>query len=149
PHLGAPVIPGASAGAWWLAAAHPSAAQVWREWSTAQRLAMIPAGYRWDALKLPTARLADITGADAPWRTAPLLVDSPVERAYILVPPGTAATWDVPGTSCLGRGFWISVANPVERRQPDCARWHTPPTAHPTLADPAALRAALTARTTP
>lgn len=137
--------PGASAGAWWLAAAHDSATQVWREWSTPQRVAMIPAGYRWDAVSLPAARLFGVTGDEAPWRTAPVLIDTPVERAYILVPPGTASTWVVPGTTCLGRGFWLGVSNPVDRRQPAYARWHTPPTAHPTLADPAALRAALLA----
>ncbi|MGF3141001.1 hypothetical protein [Streptomyces diastaticus] len=134
-----------SAGAWWLAAAHPSAAQVWREWSSPKRVAMIPAGYRWDALALSQQRLSAVTGAAAPWSAAPVLVDGQVERAYILLPPGTAATWDVPGTTCLGVGYWLAVSCPTDSRQPAAARWITPPTAHPPLADPAALRAALLA----
>ncbi|MFD8242388.1 hypothetical protein ACFV3P_24895 [Streptomyces albidoflavus] len=135
-----------TAGAWWLAASHPTPRQVWEDWNRRQRVALLPAGYRWDALALPHQRLADATPEDgAPWSSAPVMVDRQVERAYILVPPGTAATWDVPDTKCLGRGFWLAASCPSDPEQPYVARWHTPPTAHPTLAAPAALRAALLA----
>ncbi len=57
-----------------------------------------------------------------------------------LVPPGTAAAWDVPGSTCTetdGRGLRLAPEPPVEGSD-----WLLPPGEDPAT-DPAVLRAAL------
>ncbi|CAM5529851.1 hypothetical protein [Streptomyces pilosus] len=58
-----------------------------------------------------------------------------------LVPPGTAAAWDVPGSVCTeteGRGLRLTPEPPVEG-----ADWLLPPGEADLATDPAALREAL------
>ncbi|CAL9554605.1 hypothetical protein [Streptomyces sp. Tu 3180] len=58
-----------------------------------------------------------------------------------LVPPGTAAAWDVPGSTCTetdGRGLRPSPGPPVEG-----SAWLLPPGEADPATDPAVLRAAL------
>ncbi|MFF7854865.1 hypothetical protein [Streptomyces sp. NPDC007904] len=58
-----------------------------------------------------------------------------------LVPPGTAAAWDVPGSTCTGtdgRGLSLAPASPEEGSD-----WLLPPGEADLATDPAMLRAAL------
>ncbi|GGP57566.1 hypothetical protein [Streptomyces calvus] len=58
-----------------------------------------------------------------------------------LVPPGTAAAWDVPGSTCTrtdGRGLRLAPEPPVEG-----ANWLLPPGDADRATDPAVLREAL------
>ncbi|MFD1664263.1 hypothetical protein ACFSJI_02730 [Streptomyces calvus] len=58
-----------------------------------------------------------------------------------LVPPGTAAAWDVPGSTCTrtdGRGLRLAPEPPVEG-----ADWLLPPGDADRATDPAVLREAL------
>ncbi|GGX09228.1 hypothetical protein GCM10010297_33440 [Streptomyces malachitofuscus] len=58
-----------------------------------------------------------------------------------LVPPGTAAAWDVPGSTCTetdGRGLRLTPAPPVEGSD-----WLLPPGEADLATDPAVLREAL------
>lgn len=60
----------------------------------------------------------------------PVLHDGTGASLAFLVPPGTSAGWDVPGSSCA----------PASGRP---AEWLLPPHTTPALTDPATLRAAL------
>jgi hypothetical protein len=58
-----------------------------------------------------------------------------------VVPPGTAAAWDVPGSTCTetdGRGLRLAPEPPVEGSD-----WLLPPGETDPATDPAVLRAAL------
>ncbi|MBC9725229.1 hypothetical protein [Streptomyces sp. TRM68367] len=70
----------------------------------------------------------------------PVLHDGGETLAF-LVPPGTAAAWDVPGSTCTetdGRGVTLAPEPPV-----DGADWLLPPGEVDPATDPAVLRAAL------
>ncbi|KUM68531.1 hypothetical protein AQI84_36370 [Streptomyces griseorubiginosus] len=71
----------------------------------------------------------------------PVLHDDGGETLGFLVPPGTAAGWDVPGSTCTetdGRGLRLAPEPPVEG-----ADWLLPPGDADLATDPAVLRAAL------
>ncbi|MFC7893122.1 hypothetical protein [Streptomyces sp. NPDC057381] len=73
----------------------------------------------------------------------PVIHDDGCDTLGFLVPPGTAAAWDVPGSTCTetdGRGLRLAPAPepPVEGSD-----WLLPPGEADLATDPAVLRAAL------
>ncbi|WP_289920209.1 hypothetical protein [Streptomyces sp. S.PB5] len=71
----------------------------------------------------------------------PVLHDDGGDTLGFLVPPGTAAGWDVPGSTCTGtngRGLRLNPEPPVEGSD-----WLVPPGDGDLATDPAVLRAAL------
>ncbi|MER7479547.1 hypothetical protein ABTX60_18230 [Streptomyces sp. NPDC126510] len=71
----------------------------------------------------------------------PVLHDDGGDTLGFLVPPGTAAAWDVPGSTCTGtdgRGPALAPEPPVEGSD-----WLLPPGETDLATDPAVLREAL------
>jgi hypothetical protein len=71
----------------------------------------------------------------------PVLHDSSDDSLGFLVPPGTAAGWDLPGSACTqtnGRGLALGAEPPIAG-----AGWLVPPHTTTSVTDPAVLRAAL------
>ncbi|MFF8912065.1 hypothetical protein ACF08M_01765 [Streptomyces sp. NPDC015032] len=71
----------------------------------------------------------------------PVLHDGACDTLGFLVPPGTAAAWDVPGSACTqtaGRGLRIPAEPPGTGSD-----WLLPPEDDAPVTDPTALRAAL------
>jgi hypothetical protein len=73
----------------------------------------------------------------------PVLHDGRGDSLSFLVPPGTAAGWDVPGSACTetdGRGFTVAPGEPPAAG----GAWLLPPsTSNAEVTDPAVLREAL------
>ncbi|OKI95712.1 hypothetical protein AMK10_08450 [Streptomyces sp. CB02058] len=79
-------------------------------------------------------------GADSE-AVGPVLHDGACAVLGFVVPSGTAAAWDVPGSACTetdGRGFRVPADPPVIG-----GGWLLPPAAEAPVTDPAVLRAAL------
>ncbi|QXE39360.1 hypothetical protein KQY30_23345 [Streptomyces sp. GMY02] len=71
----------------------------------------------------------------------PVLHDAPCDTLGFLVPPGTAAGWDMPGSACTqthGQGPCTQTEPPVTG-----SGWLLPPDATGPVTDPAVLREAL------
>ncbi|MFF4490815.1 hypothetical protein ACFY0F_30845 [Streptomyces sp. NPDC001544] len=71
----------------------------------------------------------------------PVLLDNGCDTLGFLVPPGTAAAWDVPGSTCTetdGRGLSFPPQPSVEGSD-----WLVPPGEADPATDPAVLRRAL------
>jgi hypothetical protein len=71
----------------------------------------------------------------------PVLHDGACDTLGFLVPPGTAAAWDMPGSACTetnGRGLRLPAEPPVSG-----TGWLLPPDAAGPVTDPAVLRRAL------
>ncbi|MEU6575819.1 hypothetical protein [Streptomyces sp. NPDC046805] len=71
----------------------------------------------------------------------PVLHDDGRDTLGFVVPPGTAAAWDVPGSTCTetdGRGLRLTPAPPAEGSD-----WLVPPGEADLATDPAVLRRAL------
>jgi hypothetical protein len=71
----------------------------------------------------------------------PVLHDSSDDSLGFLVPPGTAAGWDLPGSACTqtnGRGLSLGTEPPIAG-----TGWLVPPHTAAPVTDPAVLRAAL------
>ncbi|MDG9714234.1 hypothetical protein [Streptomyces sp. DH10] len=71
----------------------------------------------------------------------PVLHDDGGDTLGFLVPPGTAAAWDVPGSTCTetgGRGLPLTPEPPMEGSD-----WLLPPGEADLATDPAVLRKAL------
>ncbi|AXG82494.1 hypothetical protein [Streptomyces paludis] len=83
----------------------------------------------------------DILRRGAAPAVGPVLHDGPCDTLGFLVPPGTAAAWDVPGSACTrtdGRGLRIPAEPPVTGSD-----WLLPPDTTGPVTDPAVLREAL------
>ncbi|GAA4602466.1 hypothetical protein GCM10023177_60470 [Streptomyces violaceoruber] len=99
-----------------------------------------------DVVTVPTRQgleAVDILRRGAGDGVGPVLHDGGCDTLGFLVPPGTAAAWDVPGSTCTetdGRGLSIVPAPepPVEG-----SAWLLPPGKADLATDPAVLRAAL------
>ncbi|MFJ5225818.1 hypothetical protein [Streptomyces sp. NPDC088400] len=81
------------------------------------------------------------TPAGAAPVVGPVLHDGPCDTLGFLVPPGTAAAWDMPGSACTqtnGRGLRIPAEPPVIG-----SGWLLPPESAGAVTDPAVLRRAL------
>ncbi|MEU6226508.1 hypothetical protein [Streptomyces sp. NPDC047042] len=86
----------------------------------------------------------DILRRGAGDAVGPVLHDDGCDTLGFLVPPGTAAAWDVPGSTCTetnGRGLSLAAPDP----EPPVAGsdWLLPPGDADLATDPAVLRAAL------
>ncbi|WP_208607485.1 hypothetical protein [Streptomyces curacoi] len=85
----------------------------------------------------------DILRRGAGESVGPVLHDDGCDTLGFVVPPGTAAAWDVPGSTCTetdGRGLRLNLnpEPPVEGSD-----WLLPPGEADLATDPAVLRAAL------
>jgi hypothetical protein len=83
----------------------------------------------------------DILRRGATPGVGPVLHDGACDTLGFLVPPGTAAAWDMPGSACTqtnGRGLRIPAEPPVTG-----AGWLLPPDASGPVTDPVVLRRAL------
>ncbi|WP_411574514.1 hypothetical protein [Streptomyces fradiae] len=142
PRRGGPC--GARAVVEWLAAVAPDPGACRWEWERdPRRVALLPAGRRWDVLIIP-ARLGyptlDVLQRLVA-RPGPVLRDFGDERVGFFVPPGTAARWLGTGVRGAGRGTWIVV--PYPGRTTGAARWLVLPDGAGTLTDPALLELAM------
>ncbi|MBT2412023.1 hypothetical protein J7I94_15840 [Streptomyces sp. ISL-12] len=97
-----------------------------------------------DVVTVPTRQgleAVDILRRGAAEAVGPVLHDDGRDTLGFLVPPGTAAAWDVPGSTCTGteeRGAPVVPRTPA--RGPG---WLLPPEETDPATDPAVLRAAL------
>ncbi|MFF5427299.1 MULTISPECIES: hypothetical protein [unclassified Streptomyces] len=79
----------------------------------------------------------------------PVLHDGDCDTLGFLVPPGTAAAWDMPGSACTqtsGRGLRLPELPELPEPAGDAPRpagWLLPPGDSGTVTDPAVLREAL------
>jgi hypothetical protein len=83
----------------------------------------------------------DILRRGASPAVGPVLHDGPCDTLGFLVPAGTAARWDMPGSACTqtnGRGLRIPAEPPVVG-----TGWLLPPEAGGPVTDPDVLREAL------
>ncbi|MFE6332026.1 hypothetical protein ACFVOK_02230 [Streptomyces sp. NPDC057798] len=103
----------------WLASAHPSPGAVRREWDSDARLALIPLGKLFDAVRISeslvhsAAEVSDPSTVNA-WlgrrfNGRPVIHDAAGRRYYTLVPPGAARGWGAPAAACLGDGTYLGV----------------------------------------
>ncbi|WAZ20141.1 hypothetical protein STRCI_001240 [Streptomyces cinnabarinus] len=103
----------------WLAAAHPLPSAVHGEWDSDARLALLPLGKLFDAVRIPEHLIHAIAEASSPaivsnwlgwiFNGRPVIHDPQGRRYYALVPPGTAKDWRAPAASCLGDGTYLGV----------------------------------------
>ncbi|WP_309141814.1 hypothetical protein [Streptomyces griseicoloratus] len=97
-----------------------------------------------DVVTVPTRQgleAVDILRRGAGEAVGPVLHDDGCDTLGFLVPPGTAAAWDVPGSTCTGtdgRGLDLNPEPPVEGSD-----WLLPPGEADPATDPVVLRAAL------
>ncbi|MEU3839000.1 hypothetical protein AB0E88_03025 [Streptomyces sp. NPDC028635] len=97
-----------------------------------------------DLVTVPTRQgleAVDILRRGALDAIGPVLHDDGCGTLAFLVPPGTAAGWDVPGSTCTrtdGRGLRLTPEPPVEG-----SAWLLPPGDADGATDPAVLRRAL------
>ncbi|WP_457541722.1 hypothetical protein [Streptomyces filamentosus] len=134
------------AGAVWLAdsSRRTSSWGAWTEWSK-RTYAVLPAGVGWDVIAVPRERwTAAAHTHPAIWADVPVLEDLGARFAYVWVPTGTAAEWNVPGTTALGRPWHVAVPRPGGPQVPE-RRWASPPGLFPRLMPPDDLRDALAA----
>ncbi|MFD5447282.1 hypothetical protein ACWDTR_14925 [Streptomyces sp. NPDC003470] len=99
-----------------------------------------------DVVTVPTRQgleAVDILRRGAGEAVGSVLHDHGCDTLGFLVPPGTAAAWDVPGSTCTetdGRGTKLA---PVPEPPVEGADWLLPPGDADLATDPAVLRAAL------
>ncbi|MFF9058452.1 hypothetical protein ACIRPQ_03605 [Streptomyces sp. NPDC101213] len=105
---------------------------------------LVSSGTACDLVTVPARQgleAADILRRGAGDAMGPVLhYDGPGTLAF-LVPPGTAAAWDVPGSTCTetgGRGLRLAPEPPVEGSD-----WLLPPDETDLATDPAELQKAL------
>ncbi|WP_435809014.1 hypothetical protein [Streptomyces parvulus] len=99
-----------------------------------------------DVVTVPTRQgleAVDILRRGAGEAVGPVIHDDGCDTLGFLVPPGTAAAWDVPGSTCTGtdgRGLRLDLPPepPVEGSD-----WLLPPGEADLATDPAVLREAL------
>ncbi|MET7682876.1 hypothetical protein [Streptomyces sp. NPDC005423] len=97
-----------------------------------------------DLVTVPTRQgleAVDILRRGAAEGVGPVLHDDGGDTLGFVVPPGTAAAWDVPGSTCTetdGVGPRLPAEPPVEGSD-----WLLPPGEADLATDPAVLRAAL------
>ncbi|MBT3161845.1 hypothetical protein HTV80_01785 [Streptomyces sp. Vc74B-19] len=103
-----------------------------------------PAGPDCDVVTVPSRQgleAVDILRRGAGDAVGPVLHDGGGDTLAFLVPPGTAAAWDVPGSVCTetdGRGLRLAPDAPEEGSD-----WLVPPGEADLATDPAVLREAL------
>ncbi|MFE1954352.1 hypothetical protein ACFW9D_28235 [Streptomyces sp. NPDC059524] len=139
-------------GAQWLAACHAQPEKAFAQWEQAPFLARLPAGRRFDAL-----RVHQPLGLTVLWELGddagkvPVLEEHAPPRPvfYILTRPGSADDWPPAQDDAvlLGAGTELSVPSPhadgITGVQQHTYMWRVPPDGSGRLADPDVLRAAL------
>ncbi|MGP3927671.1 hypothetical protein [Streptomyces sp. 8N616] len=108
-------------------------------------LVTVPARQGLEAVDI-LRRATDSGGAyrgpdEEPGAVGAVLHDGDCDTLGFLVPPGTAAGWDLPGSACtqtFGRGLPTAAEPPVAG-----TGWLVPPVGDGAVTDPAVLRAAL------
>ncbi|NUP23690.1 MAG: hypothetical protein HOZ81_48065 [Streptomyces sp.] len=106
-----------------------------------------PPGEGCDLVTVPARQgleAVDILRRGAGDAVGPVLHDDGGDTLGFVVPPGTAAAWDVPGSTCTetdGRG--MSLVDPHPEPPVEGSDWLLPPGEADLATDPAALRAAL------
>ncbi|WP_405948343.1 hypothetical protein OG588_19010 [Streptomyces prunicolor] len=124
----------------WLASAHPSPSTVWSEWSNAGKLALIPLGHSFEAVRIPEEVVHAVVRSDEPTIVStqlaqraggPVIHDPWFHRYYALVPPGTSQAWTARAADCLGEGTYLGVprtdrTDPGEHTQ--ASYWSVPMT---------------------
>lgn len=104
------------------------------------------AGEWWDAVRAVEAvgqrAIEILQEGDEP--VGPVILDhgGPEPRLYFLVPVGTAARWEEPGTVALGQKCHVVVPS-AESTTPPGMHWHVFPRGPRSLTRPDALRQAL------
>ncbi|MGV9451185.1 hypothetical protein [Streptomyces sp. NPDC003635] len=96
-------------------------------------LVTVPARQGLEAVDILRRGVGDAVG--------PVLCDDGCDTLGFVVPAGTAAAWDMPGSTCTetnGRGLRLDPVPPVEGSD-----WLLPPEEADLATDPAVLRAAL------
>ncbi|MFE5185296.1 hypothetical protein [Streptomyces sp. NPDC056628] len=105
-----------------------------------------PPGTGCDVVTVPARQgleAVDILRRGAGDGVGPVLHDDGCGTLGFVVPPGTAAAWDMPGSTCTetdGRGFSLDA---YPERPVDGSGWLLPPGEADLATDPAVLRAAL------
>ncbi|MGX1270173.1 hypothetical protein [Streptomyces phaeoluteigriseus] len=105
---------------------------------------LVSSGAACDLVTVPTRQgleAVDILRRAAGDAVGPVLHDDGHGTLAFLVPPGTAAAWDVPGSTCTGtdgRGLRLAPEPPVEGSD-----WLLPPGEADLATDPAVLQRAL------
>ncbi|MFE6976851.1 hypothetical protein [Streptomyces sp. NPDC057682] len=128
----------------WLASAAPDPGACRWAWERDPlRVALLPAGRRWDVLtvagelgRVTLEVLTRLTG-----RPGPVLADSGCGRTGFFVPPGTVSHWMGTGVRGAGEGSWIAVPRPG--RAAGGLRWLVPPDGSGTLTAPTTLETAM------
>ncbi|MEU4827732.1 hypothetical protein AB0H37_38210 [Actinomadura sp. NPDC023710] len=92
------------------------------EMTIAAGMWLAPAGVRWDAVKV--ARHLAVRALELIAKPGAVAVDpAPSEPVlYFFVPPGSAATWDVPETTALGHSAHV-VLPPEHKEAPPGPYW--------------------------
>ncbi|MEU3659705.1 hypothetical protein AB0E77_08055 [Streptomyces sp. NPDC032940] len=103
-----------------------------------------------DLVTVPTRQgleAVDILRRGAGEAVGRVLHDHGCDTLGFLVPPGTAAAWDVPGSTCTetdGRGMRVDATPDLAPEPPvEGSDWLLPPGGADLATDPAVLRAAL------
>jgi hypothetical protein len=110
-----------------------------RTWQPPSEIETQRAGVYWDAVRIEWP-LAEKVLRTLGRRTGAVIEDRWAHVWYWLVPPGTADTWDVPGSLALGVACWVTV--PCSTKS-DRIVWRVPPNTHPVLTGPRLLAEAL------
>lgn len=108
-----------------------------------QSIQMRPANRDWDAIRVPVCHAQatiDALGSDC----GAVLWDTWGGCVYWLVPVGTAATWDLPGTRACGAAQHVAIPSLSHRSRPGL-HWLIPPSRERCLTDPELLRGAVRA----
>ncbi|MET9732998.1 hypothetical protein ABZZ79_20835 [Streptomyces sp. NPDC006458] len=101
--------------------------------------------YAWDLVTVPARQgleAVDILRRGSCEAVGPVLHDDGRDTLGFLVPPGTAAAWDMPGSTCTethGRGLGLVAPEPPV----EGSDWLLPPGGADVATDPGVLRAAL------
>ncbi|MFF4061508.1 hypothetical protein ACFYZ8_35175 [Streptomyces sp. NPDC001668] len=102
----------------WVASAHPSPGMVWDEWSSVAKLALIPLGHNFEAIRVPESLVHVAAMSEEPPTVGvqlaqhlrgPVIHDPGFRRYYALVPVGTATEWTAPDAECLSSGTYLGV----------------------------------------
>ncbi|MEU1226952.1 hypothetical protein [Streptomyces sp. NPDC005828] len=106
----------------------------------------------WDLVTVPARQgleAVDILRRAAAPAVGPVVHDGTCDTLGFLVPPGTAAAWDVPGSACTrtsGRGLRLPELPELPEPAGDAPRpagWLLPPGDTDRVTDPVVLREAL------
>ncbi|GGU87465.1 hypothetical protein GCM10010275_24290 [Streptomyces litmocidini] len=106
----------------------------------------------WDLVTVPVRQgleAVDILRRAAAPAVGPVVHDGTCDTLGFLVPPGTAAAWDLPGSACTrtsGRGLRLPELPELPEPAGDAPRpagWLLPPGDTDPVTDPAVLREAL------